>query len=245
MKRATTLLLLALTVPQIGHAAGIVDTSDTPRLLVLDLRLADYKPNIDEAFSSTGELRPYEETFDNQSELLFMVSLEMILFERFGTVSAGLGVGYWDVEGNTRRRTLVLGEETSGADKTTLEIIPTQMQVSYRLDAWQESIPIVPLVRAGLDYYFWEINDDNGDVTSFEPGQPAEGGTWGAHFSLGLQLYLDFLSPVTAGAFDREAGVNNSYITFEYQVAKVDDFGAKDSLRLGDETFFLGFTLDL
>jgi hypothetical protein len=242
--RVTT-LVMALMVPQLGNAAGIVDTSDTPRLLVLDLRGSDYKPNIDDAFSSSGELRPYEETFDNQSELMFMVNLEMILVENYGTLSAGLGIGYWDVEGNTRRRTLIEGEATTGADTTKLQIIPTQLQASYRVDMWQEAIPIVPLLRAGLDYYFWEISDDDGNVTSFEPGQPAEGGTWGAHFSVGLQLYLDFLAPVTAGAFDREAGVNNSYITFEYQVAKVDDFGAKDSLRLGDETFFLGFTLDL
>lgn len=244
MMRATP-FVLALLVPQVGSALGIVDTEETPRLMVLDLRLADYKPNIDDAFGATGELRPYEEAFDNRDELMFMVSLEMIVFDRFGTLSTGLGIGYWDVEGNTRRRTLVDGEETTGTDKTTLQIIPTQMQVSYRLDFLQDTVPIVPLLRAGFDYYFWEISDDDGNVTSFEAGQPAEGGTWGTHFSVGLQLYLDFLAPVTAGNFDREAGVNNSYITFEYQVAKVDDFGASDSLRLGDETFFLGFTLDL
>lgn len=241
----TLSLVVALLAPQLTHA-GIVDTSETPRTMVLDLRFGSYRPNLDDAFTTVAnQTPPYEETFSNASETMFLLNLEIIFLEQFGTLSGGLGVGFWDVEGATRRRTPQAGEDTTGADKTTLQIIPTQMQLSYRLDYWQESIPLVPLFRVGFDYYFWEVLDDDSEVTSFEAGQPAEGGTWGTHVSIGAQLYLDFLAPGSASVFDREAGVNNSYLTFEYQIAKVDDFGAADSFRLGDETFLFGLTLDL
>jgi hypothetical protein len=48
-----------------------------------------------------------------------------------------------------------------------------------------------------------------------------------------------------AWAFDRDAGVNHSYLTFEYQVAVVDDFRDPNSFRLGNESFFFGIALDL
>jgi len=242
-----TRLFLAAAVLLPGMAqAGVVDTSDTPRRMVLDLRFSFYKPNIDNAFTPVeGQLLPYQEAFENNSALLSMLNLELILLEKYGTLAAGLGVGYWNIEGNTRTLAAVSGPDTAGSDKTELQIIPTQLQLSYRLDYFQDAVPLVPLLRAGLDYYFWEITDDDGDVADFAAGSPAEGGTWGSHVSIGVQLYLAFLAPGTAGAFDGEAGVNNSYLTFEYQIAKVDDFGSADSLRLGDEAFFLGLALDL
>ena len=45
--------------------------------------------------------------------------------------------------------------------------------------------------------------------------------------------------------FERDAGVENTYLTLEYRFAQVDDFGSATSFRLGDDTFFIGLALEL
>ena len=67
----------------------------------------------------------------------------------------------------------------------------------------------------------------------------------GWFYSIGLHLLLDFLDREMAWAFDRDAGVNHSYLSVEYQSSRVDDFGDPDSFRLGNDIFFFGITLDL
>jgi hypothetical protein len=61
-----------------------------------------------------------------------------------------------------------------------------------------------------------------------------------------LHLLLDFLAPEMATGFDLDAGVNSSYLLIEYTVMKVDDFGDKNSIRLGKDGFLsFGLALEL
>ena len=47
---------------------------------------------------------------------------------------------------------------------------------------------------------------------------------------------LDNLDPSNADAFERDAGVKNTYLGIEYRKAQIDDFGNAQSLRVGGQS---------
>ncbi len=239
---------LAALLPLSAHAIEI-DSGETSRDMVFTLRFGSFRPAIDEQFDSSlsDDPPPYEHIFGNRREIMVLGALEMIVLEAVGTLSAGVGVGYWSVEGSSVQK-YGAGSGNSdyeGTDNTGLDLIPAQLQVSYRFDYFQEYVPLVPIARLGFDAWFWTIRNDDGDVAKFEAGQPAEGTTFGWHAAFGAHLLLDYFALSMADDFDRSAGVNNSYLAVEYQFAQIDDFGDSKSIRLGDETLFIGFGLDI
>jgi MYXO-CTERM domain-containing protein len=225
-------------------APGVGQAEETERTAAVQLRAGSFLPDIDKTFptascKASGQC-PYEAVFQNDDPLMLMLVVDKHLVVDYGTLSVGAAFGYWNVEGKA-----LLGAGQRAADTTELTVMPIQAQVTYRLDLFQDYLPVVPVVRGGLDYYYWRVLDGEGEVTSFEPGDKAEGGTFGWHFSVGAHILLDFFSPDMASDFDRDVGVNNSYLTIEYQQSDITGFGSSESLRLGSEVLFFGLALDM
>ena len=198
-----------------------------------------YQPSIDEEFlPQDGVKRPYERVFEDQSPVMFQVQMERHLIQNKGTLSLGGSIGYWSVEGEGLSVTNI-------AESTELSIMPFSFYGAYRFDMFQKVFPLVPVVKLGLSYYSWTIYDGAGETAQFVDGSEASGGTMGFFYTLGAHFLLDFLDREMAWAFDRDAGVNHSYLTFEYQSSQVDDFGDPDSFRLGNDVYFFGIALDL
>lgn len=223
-----------------SQAAAFTPT-ESSRDMVIELKMGSYKPEIDSEFGAlNGNTPPYEAIFGDGSATLTVLGIHRHLFNEVGTATLGMTFGIWSVSGSGLD---AAGEPTS--ESTELSLIPLGMEIGYAFDLYEDFIPIVPTFRLGLDYYVWKILDGSDDTASFESGKTASGGTWGYHYSIGARLLLDFLAPQMAADFDRDAGVNNSYLTFEYQSSTVDDFGSADSFRLGNDTFLFGLALDL
>ena len=209
------------------------------RNLTVTLQGASYLPEIDNEFvDMEGAQRPYERVFGNQSPTMFSLLVDRHFYQGFGVISGGVGFGYWNVEGESE-------SEEASAETTEMTINPMSVHLSYRFDLFQKYLPIVPHFRGGLSYFSWTIYKGNGDVATFDTGEEASGGTLGWHYAVGAQFLLDALDREMAWAFDRDAGVNHSYFTVEYQVARVDDFADPDSFRLGNTSVFFGLALDI
>jgi hypothetical protein len=237
--RVLPLVLAVATTAAAGTAAWASPYGESDKSASLNLRLGAYQPRIDSSFSRSASdpKLPYEQIFNNDSPMMFLLNIEQHIFNTLGTLSLGMGVGYWSVEGT--------GVSDGGEDTTLLRMVPMQAQLSYRLDIWEEYLPLVPVVRLGVDYNWWSIEDGTGETASF-PGQgEASSTTWGWHATAGLHVLLDFLDDGMASDFDAEAGVNNSYLVFEINYARISDFGSEGSFRLGDTTFFTGLAFDL
>lgn len=195
---------------------------DSPRHWFLGVQLGGYLPSVDSEVDGT---KPFETTFGNDKRLLVQAGLERYLFQNFGTLGLGISGGYseffahafFDDDRTTRSQ-----------DNTSLVVVPVQATLAYRFDvpATEWSIPLVPYARAGAGYWFWWTGDKNG----------ARGGY---SFSGGLQLLLDVLDPRLAREFDREIGVNNSYLYVDYTWSKVDGFGSK-GIDLSDDGMISG-----
>ncbi len=238
--------LLGLTLSICAFSLGLVDQasakrlgSQSPMTSTITLSAGSYQPSIDEEFTPTeGVKRPYERVFQDQSPLMFQIQLERHLFNNKGTLSLGGSVGFWSVEGEGLSVTTV-------SENTELSIMPLSAYGAYRFDLFQNKLPLIPVIKVGLSYYSWTIYDGAGDVALFEDGSQASGGTMGWFYSVGAHFLLDFLDREMAWAFDRDAGVNHSYLSFEYQSSRVDDFADPDSFRLGNDIYLFGITLDI
>ncbi|MEZ4471275.1 MAG: MXAN_2562 family outer membrane beta-barrel protein [bacterium] len=217
---------------------------ETDRSVDVQIRAGAYLPDLDstfpaEACKASGQC-PYEAVFQNDDPVMIMLGAERHLVVDYGTLSFGGAVGYWNVAGKT-----LIGPGVRGNDSTELTVIPMMLQATYKLDVIQDIVPVVPVLRAGLDYYYWRVLDGEGEVASFAPGEKAEGGTWGWHYTYGVHILLDYFAPEMAADFDRDAGVNNSYVTIEVQQSDITDFGSSKAFRLGGEVLFFGLGLDI
>ena len=223
--------------PQYGIAKP--SSSFSPMTSTVTLSGGAYQPSIDDEFiPRDGVQRPYARVFQDQSPVMFQVQLERHLLDSYGLLSIGGILGYWNVEGDGLSVTNV-------TETTEMSVIPFAVYAGYRFDLFQDLIPLVPSLKLGVNYYTWSIYDGSGDIASFVDGSEASGGTFGWFYSIGVNLLLDFLDREMAWSFDRDAGVNHSYLTFEYQVSTVNDFGDPDSFRLGSEMMLFGITLDI
>ncbi|MFN3198596.1 MAG: MXAN_2562 family outer membrane beta-barrel protein [Bradymonadia bacterium] len=222
-------------------------TLESDRTRFFELKVGPYQPRIDSEFqvpagANPGDFQfPYQGSFGDASPLMYLGTYEFQIFNRAGTLSSGITLGYWQVSGTNGS----LDPNSDASEETGIQMIPIQAGFTYRLDQMRERIPLVPTVRLGFDYYLWRVTRGDGEVARFANGSKAEGATMGWHAGIGVHFLLDFLAPTMASDFDRDAGVNNSYLTFDYQYTQVDDFGSASSLRLGDSTFFVGLALDL
>ena len=80
---------------------------------------------------------------------------------------------------------------------------------------------------------------DNGKVID-----KARGGAWGFQTNVGGMLRLDFLERGEARNLDRATGINHTYLFGEWQFSRVNNFGRKNSVSLGDSTWLIGLAIE-
>lgn len=210
----------------------------------MDFRASRYLPGIDNDF--TGKAKPYADVFADPT-WQFGVTYDSRLWDRFGTLSAGVGFNYWTQTG----KGVVKATGEASGDTTSLQIMPLSIDLVYRLDPLAErwGIPFVPYAKIGLIYSVWWMRNGVDEIATLTDSsgtkREALGATGGWHGTVGLRFLLDVLEPQAQRSFDIEMGVNHSYLFGEYQVTKVDDFGAAKSFDLSDDLFVFGIAFDL
>ena len=234
-KNSTALvsLLLLLLVP-------FQATAETPISGFFELKFGSYKPDVDSPFQAPG---PYERVFGTDSNFFIEGEYDHQLWRGVGSLAVGLHVGFTKADGNGRN-----SDGTTSTESTSLKIIPVRLSAIYRFDwlAVEYEIPLVPFIKAGLDYAIWWSLQGNGDLSEAPDNAKGKGygGTFGYHFSFGMQFLLDWLTPGMARAFDLNSGVNNSYLFVEYLLSNIDDFGSDSSISLGDNVLLIGISFE-
>ena len=221
--------------PQPGHRYH------SARYFTSQVTFGPYRPDVDSEFD--GKRSPYADYFGNGRHLLIQVEAAYEIWQKVGTVSLGLGAGYFSVSGPAPKA------DRSGqpsADKSTLMVIPVSLSAIYRFDYYlvRDDFPLVPYAKLGLDWNYWQITDGNGDIAIDSMGGRARGGTLGWHAAAGLAVVIDRLDPDAAKAFDVEMGVNHSALVFEYGHYDVSGLGESNRLHVGDTTWTLGLLFE-
>jgi hypothetical protein len=163
---------------------------------------------------------------------MFRLGVAKALTTRFGSLEAGVRTGYFQ---DTERALEPDGTRAPEGVETKFRIIPSSLSLTYRFDWHVERyrwIPLAPYVRATLERYNWWITDVDGEKES--------GATNGWSATAGVALLMDILDPGSARDFDRETGVNHTFLFFEVTKSTIDDFGSSSSWDLSDEDFSYG-----
>lgn len=218
--------------------------TESPRNMTLELRFGLYRPNVDSEFSNGAT--PYKDAFGSGTMLQPGLELDWHILQKYGILAIGGGFGYAQDTGHGKLKN---GE--AATDSTKFHVLPLSLSLVYRWDmaARLWSVPLVPHVKAGFDYYLWWISNGVGSVpqwTDTATGKTARGmgGTFGGHVSFGLSFLMDWLEPDVAQTFDGDMGVNATYLYAEYVMSWIDDFNARDALNLSSNTFFFGIAFE-
>lgn len=149
-----------------------------------------------------------------------------------GNIEWGGQIGFkilrpWElgVEGGyfTDSGTALTASGLPSISRQKIKLFPLQAYVVYRL-IYDEDQILVPFAGGGYTHVLYR--------QSLGGRGTVKGSQMGYHGRMGLQLLLDWFDPATADSFDLDLGVKNSYLVFEAQYRKVDDFGG-ESVDLG------------
>jgi hypothetical protein len=212
----------------------------TPQRFAFELTFGPYLPDIESEFN--GARTPYKDYFGSGQHLLTRAELDYQVWHRYGSIAAGLGVGYFSVTGTAP---VANGTGLPSGDHSELKIIPLSLSAVYRFDYFLETrnFPLVPFGKIGLDWAYWQITDGNGNIAEGDGGH-GRGASWGWHVGAGVVLMLDFIDPEAARDFDNDLGVNHTGLTFEYYHADISGLGEANRLHVGDTNWTLGLVLE-
>jgi hypothetical protein len=216
-------------------------SAETPIHGVAEIKLGGYYPAIDDEFGGSG---PFSDYFGTESLWYAEMEWDAYMYQGIGKFGLAGHLGYSSVTGNVKQSEDATTDASGDLGETGFRILPLRVSAVYRYDysAIHHGIPLVPVVKAGLDYYFWRVTDAAG-ATSNASGVGGSGGRAGYHASLGLNVLLDVVDPGTAATFDMNWGVNNSYFFAEYMITRIDGFGGS-GLDLSDDMWMFGLAFE-
>lgn len=247
MLTAASCLALTAVTASAQNVSVSESSSDTPISGSFELKLGGYYPSrIDEDLAASGQEGAFEKFYGTDNLLYGELVVERYLFQRFGKFGVGAHIGIARRKGEVQVVDGATDEEMSDVPgETNFRLVPLRASLFYKYDysAIHHNVPLVPFVRAGLDYHLWRVADGDGETSTSSDEAVSKGARSGWHASLGLQILLDFIDPATAASFDLSWGVNNSYLFGEYMISRIDSFGAA-GLDLSDEQWLFGLAFE-
>jgi hypothetical protein len=166
----------------------------------------------------------FPDTYNDKTGNGFRLGLEFIAVDwHVGKIGAGTGTGFFFVP-----------NASFGEGKATLYTVPFEAYLSYRLD-FLENQAIVPFAKIGPTYVVTH------QVTNEEASSWREFYSMG--YSLGGEFLLDVLDRRSAASMERNIGIRNSYLIFEYNKSRYLR-GRKDA-NLSGEQYRLGLRFEI
>ncbi len=236
----------------------------SPQRFAVEVKFGPYLPDIDRAYKGEG-LGPYATIYGVTNDRYEAIGQPKkafyggVAFEyQIVNLAGPLGIGFqWSLFRDKAKALLAKppADESvsvrSDADNTRFAVMPLALQVVYRFEflADRFRVPLVPYAKAGLNYSFWWSKNGSGDISTIKDDNgkvidKARGGAWGFQTNVGGMLRLDFLERGSARNLDRATGINHTYLFGEWQFSRVNNFGRKNSVSLGDSTWLVGLAIE-
>jgi hypothetical protein len=169
---------------------------------------------------------PFYDTYGSKHRMLTDLEVDRDLWQGFGSVAVGLAGGYSEFYGyGMLSEPCPAGTGLSGkcfavtGVNSSFHIIPVRALATYRFDYYvPRHIPVVPFVRAGLDWFVYWNAEQSGQV-SYQPTGSSDNGiglVTGAEISGGLQVLLDDIDAVISRDALHDLGIAHTYLMAEY-----------------------------
>ena len=242
MKTSLTLacaLVASAASAQSFELSGTKKRLESPRTMYFEAKLSPFTPLLDRPFLDLlpEAQRPYYAVFGGGPMLLGEIEIDYQFFQKFGSLAAGLSVGYSEKYGLSIDAASMLRVDQS----TGLQIVPIKALLVYRFDWVKEryKIPLVPYAKAAFVVMPWWIT--NGGAVELSGIQRGAGIKFGLAGVLGLALEMDFLDQRLARDFDSSVGVNHTYLFAEGTLQEMNLFGTTArGIDLSSKHFMFG-----
>ncbi len=214
------------------------DSYRSPQYAAIEVRFGPYRPNVDDEFTGSS---PFSDSFGTGESVMggIEVDYQFLRVPYLGTLAAGLGVSYVQYQASAP-----FADGTGASQHPMgLWILPVNALGIFRLDTFSRDyhVPLVPYIKGGLVYAFWESRDAN-RTTVTEGGAQGLGAEIGLTVNPGLMLELNFLAPQQAIDMDIASGVNHAYLFGEWMFSSVNSFG--NGMQVGASTWVLGLAIE-
>ena len=218
--------------------SGTKKSLESPRSMYFEAKLSPYTPLLDRPFMDLPAAeRPYYAVFGGGAMLMGEVEVDYQFFQKFGSLAAGLSVGYAEKFGHS----IDAVSKMQVAQSTGLRIVPIKALVVYRFDWIKETykVPLVPYLKgAVVGMPWWVVNGGSVELSGIQRGEGIKFGLAGV---LGLALQMDFLDQRLARDFDSSVGVNHTYLFAEGTIQEMNLFGnTAKALDLSSNHFMFG-----
>jgi hypothetical protein len=218
--------------------------------MAVELRFGPYAPRVDDSTGSAVR----DGFFGDKKRFQFGFEFDVQVWRApyIGTLGIGLGWSYtrWSALNKSCTDAASTGCVSEPPDiepvapinpiaqKTTFNIMPMYAVGVLRVDvlARELSIPLVGYGKYGFGYALWWINDGTG-IADFD-GEPAKDTSIGTQAALGAMFLLDVLEPSAGRELDSAAGINNSYVFFEWSVSDYN------RMNVGSSTWVTGLAAE-
>ncbi len=180
-----------------------------------------------------GQFHPVLEEWDKFYDDDYMKQYSVALaYKILRQLEIGLEASYLSLNG---RGVLPLNNQVGGEIDYTL--VPVSAYVTLRA-IFSESQLIVPYIGGGMTRtsYKQKVNE----------GETSKGKTNGVYYKAGIQFLLDRLDIGSANALQRDFGIDNTYLIFEFSkiTAEIDDVLGNE-VDLGGKNYFFGLLFEL
>ncbi|TMQ12932.1 MAG: hypothetical protein E6J90_29830 [Deltaproteobacteria bacterium] len=185
------------------------------------IRVGPYVPDIDNQLGMTPG--PYQQMFGG-AQVLPMLDVDRVLWDRFGQLGVGLSLGYMQKTAHTFdiNSKPTDNPRMRGADTNKFRLAPAAVTATYRL-TWLDDQYGIPVIRVEPDC----------------SQNKALGASLGVTGSIGLAIRAERIDSSAAISM-RQSGIQHAGIYGELSLAKVDGFGSSSKLSVGGRTWFAG-----
>ncbi len=201
-----------------------------------------YRPNLDsEVLADGAKVFPFykcfyrKKTSDKEGPILPLLGGEvnMHLFDGFGSLQLGLGLGYTFVNGHAVKidaaGNIDCDAIVSNAE-STLHLYQVRPQLTYVLDYFADWFPLIPYIRGamiGQGYIFRNGSSQPPNVTLGDHTTKPNGFRLGYNGAVGLKFMLDFLEPSAMTSARGQGYLDHVYLKAELAYTKIDTFGRR------------------
>jgi hypothetical protein len=219
------LTLASLAAALLLAAPAAWAQAETSRWGSLQLGGGPFVPRVDHEFSGAT---PYRDIFGGAPAPMWRLHVAKSIWSGSGSLEVGLRTGFWRKSGHAVIATGPNQGQRSG-DRTTFNIVPTSLTLTYRADQIYEywRVPLVPYASVALERYNWWVTK--------ESKWAKRGATNGWSATAGVALVLDWLDPGASRDLDNDVGVNHTALYFDVTKSRVNDFGSKKSWDLSEK----------
>lgn len=200
-----------------------------------------YRPDLDSEMVDGVKIFPFYKCFfrkstkanDGPINPLMGGEVNVHLWDGFGSLQVGLGLGYTWVNGHGVKINddgSYDCESPTRNVKSTLHMYQVRPQLTYAFDYFASTFPLFPYVQAALIGHGYLFRNTNSSVkaTSYHGFDVKPNGfRFGYQAEVGVKLMLDFLEPSSITTAHGQGFLEHVYLKAGLSITKIDTFGRR------------------